>query len=487
MLEHIKKVSFGKLAAEREIQEGLKQYFIETGAFNRIKDGSKSILLGNRGTGKSAIIKMLAEHYKRENCIVVELIPEDYSYEMLHKTLMTEQDGSWAKTSSYTAAWKYLIYVIAMKYYIDDNDTIVKSTAKDIFNYIRTNHKGYKKQSYWDIFVSYLKRIEGLKIGPYEAGIKTKELHQLYKLEEIAILLDSLTALAERKSIVFLIDELDKGWDASEDAKAFVGGLFQASITLNQLSPNFRVIVSLRRELYDNIPALYEDFQKYNDIFEIIEWDKKSLLKLITKRIGYFLPEFSGKTDIEKWKVIFADQIHNLDSYEYTIQRTLNRPREIIQFCIDARARAVEIRSNKIDINAIVTSEVRYSENRTKDIAIEYKFQYPNLLDLFEIFIGKSCIFSRVELEEICTKILLGEIKSNGCNIWLNNQSEEFIINVLWQVGFLKIFTKNYVQGILSEDYFGANEIGQKNIGNINRFMIHPMFRMYLGIIDVEN
>jgi hypothetical protein len=483
MLDDVKNVNFGKLAAEREIDNGLKQYFIETGAFVRLRDGEKSILLANRGAGKSAIIKMLSEYYRKNNCLVVELLPEDYSYEMLQKSSIKNEDGGWAKVSAYTAAWKFLIYVIAMKSYLKDSDTIVKSHADGIYQYLRKNHKGYDKQNNWGIFINYLRRIEGLKIGPYEAGIKTKELQELYKLEEVSNLLNQLHELSNKKPIIFLIDELDKGWDASEEAQAFIGGLFQASITLNQLSNNFRVIISLRKELYDNIPLLYEDYQKYNDMFEVIEWSKESLFKLITKRIGVSLAKSTQSEDY-LWKLVFSEKIQDTPSFDYMFERTLSRPRELLQFCIDSRDRAIEIRSDKIDINSIVTSEVKYSDKRTKDIATEYKFQYPNLLNLFEVFRGKNCCFTRSKLEDLFTRVLLNEVKVNGCDTWINNQSEEYLINILWQVGFLKIYTNCYINGKLKEGYFGINEISQSNISSVSKFLIHPMFRMYLGIVE---
>lgn len=399
--------------------------------------------------------------------------------------MVQEKDGSWAKIGAYTASWKYLIYVLAMKNYFEDNKTVLKSTSKRIFEFIRDKHK-ISNKNYWDIFISYLNRIEGIKIGQYEAGLKKAELQDLYKLEEIQALLNDLIVLSKRKSIVFLVDELDKGWDASEDAKAFIGGLFQASISINQLSENFRVIVSLRKELYDNIPALYDDFQKYNDIFEVIEWNDKSLLKLIAKRISYSLPELHKISDIEKWRVVFKDIVNQTDSFEYIIGRTLYRPREIIQFCIEARQRAIEIRSDMIDLNAVVTSEIKYSENRTKDIATEYKTQYPNLLNIFEAFRGCKNIIERNELENICTQILTGKIKN--CNtFWLTNQSEEFLITILWQIGFLNIYTKCYINGSPCEGFYGCHQIGQSNIGNVKKFMIHPMFTMYLGVTELEN
>ena len=126
MLQDVKNVKFGRLAAEREIDEGLREYFLETGTFVRLRDGEKSILLGNRGSGKSAIIKMISDHYKQKGYLVVELLPEDYSYEMLNKTAISNDEEKWIKVSSYTAAWKYLLYVIAMKVYIKDSNTVVK-------------------------------------------------------------------------------------------------------------------------------------------------------------------------------------------------------------------------------------------------------------------------------------------------------------------------------------------------------------------------
>jgi energy-coupling factor transporter ATP-binding protein EcfA2 len=484
MLENVKKVKFGRLAAEREIEEGLREYFLETGTFVRLRDGEKSILLGNRGSGKSAIIKMLSDYYKQKGNIVIELLPEDYSYEMLKRTSITNNEEKWIKASSYTAAWKYLMYVIAMKAYIQDSKTVVKSNAEPIYDYIRKNHKGYHKQNNWEILIDYIKRIEGIKIGNYEAGIKTRQLQELYKLEEITNLLPSLKKLTKRKPIIFLIDELDKGWDSSEEAQAFIGGLFQASVTLNQLSDQFKVIISLRKELYDNIPLLYEDYQKYNDMFEIIEWNRENLFELITKRIGFSLPSTIKKSNIEKWNTVFADEVNGKKSFDYIIDRTLNRPRELIQFCIDSKERAVEIRADKIDINAIVTSEVKYSDKRTKDIAMEYKFQYPSILNIFEMFRGNHSIISRKNMEElISSKVKNGNI-INECNSWIKNQTDEFLITVLWQIGFFKIYTTCYINGELKKGYYGINEISQSNIGNIESFMIHPMFRMYLGIID---
>jgi len=111
-------------------------------------------------------------------------------------------------------------------------------------------------------------------IGPAEASIKTRELDRMYKLDELAPLMDDLTDAVRNRPAVVLVDELDRGWDGSEDAKAFVAGLFQACSKLNELTPDLQVYMSLRQELYDSIPSLYEDAQKARDMIETISWDE---------------------------------------------------------------------------------------------------------------------------------------------------------------------------------------------------------------------
>ena len=75
-------LNFGALAAERDL--GLRDYFAESPSFKRLLDGTKSVVLGPRGSGKSAIFRMIAEA-RKNNAVVVELSPEDYSYELLQR------------------------------------------------------------------------------------------------------------------------------------------------------------------------------------------------------------------------------------------------------------------------------------------------------------------------------------------------------------------------------------------------------------------
>src|SRR4051812_31756028 len=135
--DRLRHLNFGAPAAERDINQGLKEYFFESESYKRLRDSSKNIILGNRGSGKSAIFKMLAENFREKKYKIIELAPEDYSYEILNDVLLKEKDGSWVKHGAYAAAWKYLIYVLAMKSISEKDNTFLKKNCPKIFHYLR--------------------------------------------------------------------------------------------------------------------------------------------------------------------------------------------------------------------------------------------------------------------------------------------------------------------------------------------------------------
>ena len=481
----ITKLNFGAPAAERDINQGLKEYFVESDIFKKFYSKSKYVLIGNRGTGKSAIFKIIAERDRAKGNLVIELSPENYSYEMLSQLMLKESAGSWVKQGAYAAAWKYLLYILIMKEINKSGRSFKSGSAAKIYEYLRDNHKDEQSNPI-AILISYLKRLEGIKIGKYEASFKTQELTRLYKLDEIIHLLPSLYELCKKMNVVVLIDELDKGWDSSEDAKAFISGLFQAAMSINEATNSIRVLISLRKELYDSIPSLYEDAQKYRDIMDTIMWDENLLLNLISNRIRYSVQALKSQSDIDAWNAIFVEILdyRQTKSFNYIIDRTLYRPREIIQFCTDIIDTKTSITSFPVDYSIISKSELIYSEARSKDIAAEYRFQWPGLSSIFEVFRGKSYSFDRNELELLCMSISTGEIRVTKDAYWVLDQETDFLIEVLWNIGFLRAQAVGGIKALRrsGSSYLGPHQVANLNLKNINRFHVHPMFRSYLGM-----
>jgi hypothetical protein len=409
---------------------------------------------------------------------------------MLQRTMQTEEQGSWAKQGAYAAAWKYTLYVLVMKELCKKQVRSKNASEAAIRRYIRANHHQPEMGKLWAL-ISYLKRLEGFKIGKYEAQLKITELERLYKLDEIRHLMPHLRAALEDQGVVVIIDELDKGWDSSEDAQAFITGLFQAGVSLNALSPRLRVYISLRQELYDNTPSLYEDAQKYRDLIETIYWTEADLQSLIARRLRYSVPRLAEASDSRCWRTLFTatagDDEH--DSFRYIVDRTLHRPREMILFSDQCLHTAAQ-RGNALPMDraTVADAELEYSRGRTHDVAAEQRFQYPDLLSVFEAFRGMPETMDRAELEFTVLEVIAGEVMVGPrARRWLADHDEDALIEVLWRVGFLEAEVTRRPHGGTGSAYVAYHQVANLNIRNVHRFRIHPMFRAYLGIGSADD
>jgi hypothetical protein len=484
----LRSVDLGAPAAERDILRGLEHYFVKSDAFLRVANRTKTIILGNRGVGKSAIFQVVAQEARKRNAIAIELAPEDYSYELLRTALAEEAEGSWAKMGAFAVAWKYLIYVLVMQELVSrSGGRPRKGPMAKITSYIRDNHptSGLSKLS---ALIGYLKRVEGVKIGPIEAGLKTRELEKLYKLEEIQDLLPALAKILERQEVLVFVDELDRGWDAKENAQAFVAGLFQACLTINNVSPNLTVYMSLRQELYDNIPALYEDAQKYRDLIETVSWNEAGLREMLAARLRYSIPELREMSDQECWNSVFSETLsyRQNKSFNYMVDRTLYRPRELIQFSAQTIEAGVKLQTPPpLDYAVISQAELAYSEDRAKDIAAEFRFQYPGLLSLFEIFRGRVHTYDRDTLQYLCLELITGDAATAPeAYTWIQAHDPDSLIDVLWRIGFLRAQAVGGVkaQRRSGSSYMGPHQASNLSLMNTSRFQVHPMFRSFLGL-----
>ena len=474
-------VDFGLPAAERE--HDLDRMFVELDVFQRVVSGKTVVILGNRGAGKSAILKMLARNARARQAQVIELTPEDYSYEILRNTSVKEVDGAYAKQGAYAAAWKYMLYVEIMREIAHRDGKSESRNDSKIRRYIRDNHR-HADLGKFAGFISYLKRLEGVKVGPWEASVKARELQKLYRLEEINALLPDIAAACNSRHVYVLVDELDKGWDASEDAKNFVAGLFQACLSINKLSPGLRVYTSLRQELYEDIPALYEDAQKFRDLVERISWNRSELFAMIAKRIRKSIPKLEGISDEQAWARIFDVEMNDgVRTIDYMLDRTQLRPRELIQYCAEVvqYARRAGM-SAPLNSEAIEHVEDVYSYERLQDLAAEYRFPYAALESVFESFRGQQPIFEREELEYFLLRMTDGEVAvKKEARDWIKHQDEQALLHILWHVGFVQARVTP-VRGSRHETSFvSAHENPHLVLANANQFRIHPSFHAYLG------
>jgi hypothetical protein len=156
----------------------------------------------------------------------------------------------------------------------------------------------------------------------------------------------------------------------------------------------------------------------------------------------------------------------------------------MIQFCAQG---IEEVRNQRasLPIGAKVLTEAErlYSEERTKDIVAEYRFPYPGLASMFEIFRGRNATMDYDALSFLCLEVLTGAAPTKGTEAWLEDQDPDTLIETLWHVGFLQAKVVNSTSNKRDDPgtYLGSYQVGSLNLRNTSHFRIHPMFWSYLG------
>ncbi|MEL6230776.1 MAG: hypothetical protein AAFR24_12780 [Cyanobacteria bacterium J06627_3] len=482
----IRELNLGSDSAERDINLGLADYFYPNATYQKFLSGRKTILVGNRGAGKSAIFKYIATTEARKGNLVIELSPEEYSYELLSDHLASEEDGFWRKQSAYSVAWQYLLYTLVFKRIAQTKRGLLLGATKNIYDYV-ARQELFQQTSSIITLVDYLKRIEQVKTSSNAGGLRSHGLQALYSLDEIKTLLPSLQVVLKNTKIKILIDELDKGWDNSEDAKFFIAGLFQATQKLNLLSSNLRVYISIRQELFDNIPQIYEDAQKIREDVEVIRWGRNELLELIGRRIVHSFPQATRLDAHKLWQSIFVAQMKSsgTETLDYIIDRTQLRPRELLQFCkLCAERIEYSLAGRRIDEVAIAAAEDSYSEQKIRDLASEYRFHYPHLLDVFEVFRGKRSHYDKEDLDYLLLAIVCGEYDVERAATWILDMDYLELKQILWKIGFLKAWVPRHTNRRTSQAgaYLGHYELPTINLENIERFRVHPACTSFLHL-----
>lgn len=210
------------------------------------------------------------------------------------------------------------------------------------------------------------------------------------------------------------------------------------------------------------------------------------LLQLMANRIRYALYPDVDLSDRQCWSRVFSKRLDEkkTTSFNYIMDRTLLRPREVLQFCTQALESAQDLGGGQlIGARAITVAEEQFSEERTKDVAAEYRYHYPGLLSVFEAFRGGPSEYSRADFEDVCLELALGERRVSSAASWIHDQEPEALIHMLWRIGFLLATVPGSPRrSRRGTTFVGYHHVATLSIHNATDLQIHPMFHSYLDL-----
>ncbi len=478
---NIKEISFGADTAEDDMALGLPSYFQDTKSFEEFLSGKKYIIVGNRGSGKSAIFKKMQSSLPAGS-IGIEITPDKCSYEQLSATQDMVNLGK-ATIGAFQAGWKFMALILVLKDIHKRGAHFKRGADAKIHQYLRDHHDNVQHDPI-TVLATYVLRIIDLLLnrGPLKLAGKPVELEKLYKLEELDFLMEDLRSAVITTPIYIFVDELDKGWDNSDVAKLFVAALLRAAEDLNRISKNIHFFVSIRRDIIENIPQQLVDLEKLRRYIQDLRWEKEEMFSMLVRRLKHFCKPLAKIQSEVAWDQVFEPTIYKkTNSFIYFLERSMMRPREIIQFC-NLCIKQHRNEYDKIDYETAAKAEILHSANRLEDFSREYENQYPNIRNILDSFNGRGMVWEKSDLETHLLEFIIGNDKI--FQNWAYRIDYDDLLHILFEIGFIQAYIAGSVRAgrKSGSGYYSRYDLVGVDLPTVKRFRLHPLFKAALNL-----
>ena len=482
----LRHISVGQPVAEHE-REDLDNYFIETSPYFRALEGPTTILVGRRGTGKTAILYAMRAHLDRENRSHVTVMdPVGYELEGLIRVLRSIRQVS-ERGFLIESLWKYLIYseiALSIEDSIRGRSIYQPRTPEesDFLNYCDYNanilHHPFSVRL--DNAVHSLDDIVNITDAVHQRARISEQLHATL-LRELREHIGLVLSQYNRLSV--LIDNLDGPWSPGAhviELTELLRGLLNVVQDIPRdlgrsnhgLQPvDARVTVLLRSDIFSFVRPHIPEQDKLP--IERVLWDKKDLLKqVLDERLLQNAPR--NATESEVWERLFPSSVVGLSPIDFILGNTLPRPRDVIYMVREAISNAINRQDNKVSQDDLLDARVLYSEFAFRSVLAE---DDPNIQKLEEVlyeFAGATQILS------------LSEIRRRMTQAKVEGSEADFYLDLLCDIGFLGISSTTGFRYSLEEGQRSLlRKIASRLAANSNseeKFVINPAFYQVLQI-----
>jgi hypothetical protein len=478
-LRPLEKIDLGDLAAENEIG-ALRTYFVPTAQFNDAKRGHARLVVGRKGSGKTAIFYGIRSTYRGSEHLVLDMKPEGHQFIKFREVILRDLSPG-IRQHVLTAFWNYLLLMeIAYRIIKDDEQHALNSfRRKEAYDKVLAAYgdRGITEEAdFSERLLSLVNEILSRRkdIPSISSTAEVTQLIYKQNIHELTEALGNYLIVSRREDVWMLIDNLDKGWPvtlATSEDILILRCLLEATRKLQRqfekLEVAFNSVVFVRNDIYQHLVLNPADRGK--DTAVVLEWNDVDVFKEILRR------RIVSSTLIDQpfdaiWQHFFDTHVHGIESFSYIIERTQMRPRELLHFTRECINIAVNRAHEKVLQEDITKAEESFSEDMLVEVNYELKDINPYYVDLPYAFIGCNVILTRKEVEKILTE--LGMPPENHA---------EAISLLLW-FGFLGIRI-NEDEERYSYQYQHDNKL--MTAGLVDYFFcIHPGFRYALGCLD---
>ncbi|MGC5279418.1 P-loop ATPase, Sll1717 family [Actinomadura citrea] len=463
---------FGRDDAETDIAEGglLRAGFLRTATYEAARKARKHLIIGRKGSGKSAICRTLAAEQSSEVTTVL-VTPDALSADEIRRFELQGIPHEMAKK----LIWRYVLATHIARHLVahaaEAHGKAGRRSVSTVRNFLAANGElGDQRPRFWQIIerlrTSLSLEAFGVGItwelgGPSE-GIRTA--NQLDVVERnLKQAIKDLACPAEHGRLLLLVDQIEDVWSNDGESDSLVIGLLRAARDVTSSFSGVSCVVFLRSDIYDLLQ--FPDKDKLHGDEMRVDWSESRLLELILARA-----QASLGVDIDTdrlWSEIFPPRMNGTPVGAYLVQHTLLRPRDIIHLCNLCRDIAEGNGHDRITERDLSEAVHQYSDWKLNDLANEYLANYPFLDGLYPIFRDHGYVVTRHAFKRRAAeplRALAGRFPERASGL-----TGDDVIDVLYEIGFLGVRRNDHV--VYAHDHHDRIESTDRE------FHIHPCFR----------
>jgi hypothetical protein len=521
-------------AAAEEDDRFLSVCFVDTVDLDTLIDckDPRRIILGRTGTGKTALLNRLSAE---ANTIVIN--PESLSFNYLTNSTILKffLDAGVNLDLFFKLLWRHVFTVELLKRRYNINNETAKqsflSRLGSVFLRDKKKERAVKYLMQWgELFwedteyrikeitsriEEQLKGTIGAKLNVLELGSSAASvLSEEEKLEVVQrgqtiineIQMKELTDILEflnedvfvdpQQHFYICIDKLDENWVEDRFRFLLIRSLIETIRDFLRVR-NVKIVVAIRTDLIERVIRLTRDqgFQeeKYRSLYLPLRWTLAQLREISDRRIN-FLVKQTYTTKSVGYKDILPATMDKINTIDYMVERTLMRPRELIEF-FNACIEQAEGRPS-ITKTMITTAEGIYSKDRLRSLQDEWVADYPTLLEFTTLLRKKPTQFKLKDFDyaavsDFCLNYGVKHETGSSDFLWAQVKGVlDGVVGIERFLGYLMhVFYRTGIVGLKTETYeafqwsfAGTSTIAADTIDENSSIRIHPTFYRVLGV-----
>ncbi|KFG90780.1 putative ATPase [Sphingobium herbicidovorans NBRC 16415] len=422
--------------------EDSKRYFYHIGEVRDLENGSKSYVIGRKGTGKTAICKYFetTEDYNR---FCIKLSFKEFPFNLLYGL----EDKDYTRPSQYISLWKYFIYNSILKM-MATNAAVDSSTRGRLSAIYPTDSFDYMSS----VIQKWTKKSMGLAILGVSGQSATDR--QIQKLEDIwqeliPAMEKIITDHVDGSKYYVVFDELDEDyrnyWEEDSRSKyiSLVTSLFKAVSNVKRVFSERNIgihpIVFLRDDIYELLSD--PDKNKWEDQKISLNWKREKIKHMLGFRISRSFDEHSDYFNFDiMFPRILQHKTVNLNSnrivnvFDFIYELTHSRPRDFVRFLRDCAKSSIEQGHKLITSDTVRGIDSEYSNHLRQELINEVSGVIPDINNILSV-IGAT--HNQRFSPDKFIELIENYAKSNDCDNYTKNLGPLYIAKILFHFSII--------------------------------------------------